>query len=294
MTIVTIRNDALTVGVNTRGAELTSIRTADGAEWLWQGDPAVWAGRAPILFPVVGRNLDDNVSYGGRSYPMKIHGFARGADFVIAEEKPDAVTLRLTDSGETRAQFPFPFILDVTFALTGDTLVKRAEVRNPGGEAMPVSFGFHPGFVWPLPGGKGKTHLVTLAVAEEPPTRRLGERLLYSLTDEPSVFTDGRFVPKAADFARDAIIVAEPASRSLTFGVDGGPEVAVGFDGLESFGLWQKPGAAYLCIEPWQGHAAVVGKGSAVEDRPGNVWIAPGAVRAFTMTVTPRPKAVRP
>lgn len=291
MPVVTVRNPALTVAVDTVGAELASIRTADGGEWLWRGDPKVWAGRAPILFPVVGRTLDNAVSFGGRRFPMKGHGFTRGADFVVVEEKADAVTLRLIDSEATRAQYPYAFILEITFALSGDTLVIRAEVSNPGGEAIPVSFGFHPGFVWPLPGGEGATHIVTLAVAEEPPTKRLGDRLLYEPADEPSVFTSGRYTPRPADFIRDAVIVSDLASRSLTFGVDGGPEVAVAFDGLESLGLWQKPGAPYLCIEPWQGLPAIVGKGDAVEDRPGTVWIAPGAVRAFTMTVTPRPKS---
>jgi galactose mutarotase-like enzyme len=288
MSVITIRNSDLTVSVDTVGAELASIRTADGAEWLWQGDPNVWAGRAPILFPVVGRSPDDAVSFGGRRYPMKSHGFVRGADLAIVDQNADAVTLRLADNETTRAHYPFAFILDITFALSGDTLVNRAEVRNPGREPMPVSFGFHPGFVWPLPGGEGGTHTVTLAVAEEPPTKRLGDRLLYDPVDQPSVFTAGRFAPTPTDFIRDAIIISDLASRSLTFGIDGGPEVAVAFDGLDSLGIWQKSGAPYLCIEPWQGLPAIVGKGDAVEDRPGTVWIAPGAVRAFTMTITPR------
>lgn len=288
MSVITIRNSDLTVSVDTIGAELASILTPDGAEWLWQGDPKVWAGRAPILFPVVGRTLDDAVSFAGRRFPMKGHGFARRANFAVAEEKADAVTLRLADDETTLAQFPFPFVLDITFALSGDTLVTRAEVRNPGREPMPVSFGFHPGFVWPLPRGEGRAHAVTLAFAEEPATKRLGERLLYEPADEPSVFAAGCYVPEPSDFTRDAVIISDLASRSLTFGVNGGPEVAIAFDGLDSLGIWQKPGAPYLCIEPWQGLPAIVGKGDAVEDRPGTVWIAPGAVRAFTMTITPR------
>ena len=48
--IFTIRNDALTVDIDSMGAQLASVRTPDGTEYLWQGDPDIWARRAPILF----------------------------------------------------------------------------------------------------------------------------------------------------------------------------------------------------------------------------------------------------
>ncbi len=61
-----VSNAVLTLELATRGAELRSIKTADGAEWLWQGDPAWWGGRSPLLFPVVGKSPKDAVSIGGK------------------------------------------------------------------------------------------------------------------------------------------------------------------------------------------------------------------------------------
>lgn len=287
----TIGNDALTVAVDTLGAELASIATAPGAEWLWQGDPAIWSGRAPILFPIVGRTFDGAISVGGRKYPMNIHGFCRRAVFAVVQAEPDALRLRLTDSPATRAQYPFAFNLDIVFAVEGGTLVNRAEVHNTGAAPMPFSFGFHPGFSWPLPGGKGKQHWLTLSEEEEPPTSRLGEKLMTAPGHEPSVFSAGRYAPAPADFQRDAIIIDALKSRAITFGVDGGPTIEVTFADLSSLGIWQKPGAPYLCIEPWQGSTPLVGGSDAIDQRPGNVWLAPGATRSFSMTITPRATA---
>ena len=53
-----IKNQYLTVTVSELGAELQSVLGADGTEYLWQGDPAFWTGRSPILFPFVGRLTD--------------------------------------------------------------------------------------------------------------------------------------------------------------------------------------------------------------------------------------------
>ena len=158
MAILKLGNRTLTVAVDLLGAELASIQTADGAEWLWQGDPQVWTGRAPILFPVVGRSPDETVSIGGRKFPMGNHGFARGSSFSVVEAETETLRLRMVDSAETRKSYPFAFVLDIVFALDGGTLVNRAEVWNAGDAPMPFSLGFHPAFVWPLPGGEGKTH----------------------------------------------------------------------------------------------------------------------------------------
>lgn len=50
-----ISNDNLRVVVSEYGSELQSIRSKDQIEYLWQGDPAYWSGRAPTIFPYVGR-----------------------------------------------------------------------------------------------------------------------------------------------------------------------------------------------------------------------------------------------
>ena len=56
-----IENDKLIVGVKEFGCEITSIKSkTTGYEFMWQGNPDIWSGQAPILFPIVGRLIDDN------------------------------------------------------------------------------------------------------------------------------------------------------------------------------------------------------------------------------------------
>src|SRR5579872_1383058 len=108
-----IANNYLTVEISPLGAELQSIASPDGANWLWHGDAQWWAGRAPLLFPVVGKSPDGAVTIDGHRYPMQPHGFARRSTFEVAAEKPDRATLMLKASEATKASFPFNFVLSV-------------------------------------------------------------------------------------------------------------------------------------------------------------------------------------
>lgn len=74
---VRLVNDQLAVEIDPLGAELQSIISRDGTSCLWNGDPAFWAGRAPLIFPVVGHCRDGMVDIEGKAYPMEPHGFAR-------------------------------------------------------------------------------------------------------------------------------------------------------------------------------------------------------------------------
>ena len=67
-TMLTLKNENLTVGLDPFGAELTSVKDAAGREYIWQGNPAVWSGHAPVLFPIAGRLLSDSYVYGGEKY----------------------------------------------------------------------------------------------------------------------------------------------------------------------------------------------------------------------------------
>lgn len=116
--LYTIENDALRVAVESMGAQLKNV-SAGGREYLWQGSPAIWNGRAPNLFPYVGRLTGDAYTLEGRTYHMPHHGFAKLTDFALGERRSDAVTLTMSDTEETRAMWPYAFSFSVTFALAG-------------------------------------------------------------------------------------------------------------------------------------------------------------------------------
>ena len=126
--------------VSQHGAELQSLRRA-GREYLWQGDPAYWGRRAPILFPSVGRPFEDTVRFGGKAFTMKQHGFARDASF-----EPCSRGLRMT--GE-HPNYPYSFDLYASYEASGDALHCRWSVVSRQEEPMFFQIGAHPAFLLP-------------------------------------------------------------------------------------------------------------------------------------------------
>lgn len=288
---VSIASSGLTARINPLGAELWSLTDSAGNDYMTNADPAFWTGHAPLLFPIVGALNGGGYRLDGQDYRLAKHGFARGSQFALIDSGDGFATFRLTESAESLAAFPFAFALDMAFRLDGMALHMAATVSNRSETAMPFSFGFHPAFAWPLPGGAPKdAHRILFAADEPGPIRRLEPASGLLLPDGLPSPVDGRMLhPEAALFADDALIWDNLASRALSFGADGGSWLDISFADMPMLGIWQKPGAAYLCVEPWQGLGDPVGYTGDFRDKPGIVSLAPGASRSFMMDVTVRP-----
>jgi galactose mutarotase-like enzyme len=285
---VTIASDVLSAAINPTGAELCSLADDHGREYMTDADPAYWTGHAPILFPIVGSVAGDRLRVDGQDYTMPRHGFARRSVFAIAEQGVGQVRFVLRDTAATRAVYPFAFALDVAFRLDGWRLDIVASVRNPGDRPLPFSFGYHPAFAWPLPGGADKAaHRLTFAQDEPLPVRRVARDTGLLLPKAQATPVQGRTLPlDPALFADDAVIWTDLASRSLNYGAADGASLDLAFPDMPMLGLWQVPGAHYICIEPWQGHADPQGFDGDFADKPGLVMLAPGAVRSFHLSIT--------
>ncbi len=283
---VTIASGGLSAAINPLGAELSVLRDGEGRDLLWDGDPAFWTGRAPILFPIVGALVDDGYTLDGQRYHLPRHGFARRRRFALADHQPDSATFRLDADDDTRAAYPFDFRLDMRFALSAAAIEMAATVTNRGDTPMPASFGFHPALRWPLPYGRPRTdHRITFAAPEPGDIRRIDAAGLL-LPDPRPTPVAGNVLHLTDDlFAEDAVILDTPASRSLTYGAPDGPKIAVDFPAMPQLGIWTKAGAGYICIEPWQGIADPAGFAGDLRDKPGMVIIAPAASRDFTMHI---------
>jgi len=283
--IFDIAGPGLSASVSEQGAELVALRDAAGRDLLWNGDPAFWPGRAPVLFPIVGQVAGDRYRLGGESFPLGRHGFARRRTFSLVEARADAVVLRLEDDAETRAVYPFAFVLDLRYAIGPDGLRVTATVAARDERPLPVSLGFHPGFVWPLPYGKPRAeHRIVFAEPEPAPIRRLADGLLMAEEFASPVVGD-TLALRDAIFVDDAIIFDRLRSRRVRYGAPGAPEIEVRFPLMPHLGVWSKPGAPFVCIEPWQGHADPVGYAGDFTDRPGSVTIAPGTAREFGLEI---------
>jgi len=284
MSIVRIANAHLSVEVSSLGAELQAVTTLDGRNWLWDGDPAWWSGRSPILFPMVGKAPNDTVTIDGEAFAMAQHGFARRSEFTLAASDDTMCRHDLTSSYATRAIYPREFRLGVTYALDGRKLIVTAEVENNDTRPMPFGFGFHPAFVWPLPGAGARPHTITLGNGAEPGMVRLDNGLIRP-ERLASPFRGGRLVLDPAMFTDDAMIFPDGAGTDLTYAADGGPALKFSFENLPNLALWQKPGAPFICIEPWHGTAALRGGSGDLAERPYSTVLAPGDTARFGFSV---------
>jgi len=284
---ISLNSGDLTAEVNPLGAQLSTLRDRAGRDLLWDGDPSVWTGRAPLLFPIVGTLAGGCYRLGPTIYQLPRHGFARGKLFDIVDATSASAAFRLKADESSLLVYPFRFELDVQFALDGPTLAVTTYVRNAGDEDMPASFGYHPGFRWPLPFGRARSsHFIEFAGDEPAPIRRLDADGLLTPERHPTPISQRRLALEDSLFHDDVIIFDEIRSRSVTYGADDGPRLRVSFPDSPCLGLWTKPRANFICIEPWHGVADPAGFAGDFRAKPGVFTLTPGAALPITMAIT--------
>lgn len=283
MSIIRIGNEQVSVAVSALGSEMQSITTSDGRNWLWEGDGAFWSGRSPVLFPIVGRAPDDHISVGGERYRMVQHGFARRSTFTLVARGDAFCRFALEAGDETRAVYPFDFRLELEHRIEGRGVRVTAEVSNRDHRPMPFGIGFHPAFVWPLPDCGGLEHLIVLDNGGAPELARLADGLLRPERLK-SPFRAGELVLHHDLFAEDAMLFPEGAGAGLTYRA-GERAIRFSWENLPNLALWTKPGAPFICLEPWHGMAAEAGGSDALEQRPYGDVLGPGATGRYSFRV---------
>lgn len=242
---VTIKSECLSVEISTSGAELSSVKLF-GKERLWQGDPAFWTGRAPILFPVCGTLKNDCYEYGGKRYEMKRHGFARRFAFKVESVQSDRAVLVLEANDETKKQYPFDFLLRVEYKAIGSKLCVGYEIKNRGDEDMWAFIGSHESYL--LDDVLEKYRLVfenDERFLSRTPTK---DGLVDDSVDD---FGSGKVLClNDRLFDCDTVILAGISSRKVSLCKGDKPVAAISFD-AENLLVWTKVGAPYVCIEPW-------------------------------------------
>lgn len=276
-----IATEAISAAIKADGAELCSLRNAEGKELLWQAGSA-WPRHAPVLFPIVGRLKNDELHHRGKSFPMTQHGFARDLRFEWLDRRPGSCALVLTDSPASRSRYPFAFRLEVRYAVSGADLAVTLAITNTGDEMLPASIGAHPAFNWPLlPGVPKQAYALTFSNAESAPVRRLKDGLMLA-TPEPSPIAGSKLMLSENLFDADAVILDHPSSHAVRFAAARGPSIEMSWDGFRELGIWSKPGGApFLCIEPWHGFASPADFDGEFSDKPGLMHIAPSATRTL-------------
>jgi galactose mutarotase-like enzyme len=284
---VALESDALSAAIDPQGAQLSLLRDAVGRDLLWDGDPAIWKGRAPLLFPIVGALVGGSYRLGSNTYRLPRHGFARDRRFEIVRSTRTAAEFELTADQESLRIYPFRFALRVRFELTGPTLVLKTSIRNHGDRPMPASFGYHPALRWPLPFGYERSrHVIEFELEEPAPMRRLDASGLLTPAAHATPISNRRLALEDSLFRDDAMIFDQIRSRSATYGADEGPRVRLTYPDAPYLGIWTKPGAPFVCIEPWHGVADPEGFQGDLTTKPGIFLVLPGMEFITEMSLT--------
>jgi galactose mutarotase-like enzyme len=246
--MITIKNEFLTVSVNSMGAELSSLKDNNTQkEYIWQGNPSVWNGQAPLLFPITGRLLNDTYVHDDKKYSLPKHGFARKSEFALMRSKQNLAVFGLFDNEKTKEVYPFRFYLGVEYRLDGKKLIVTHTVQNKDESIMYFSFGAHPAFNITLGDSvvfSEKEKLTTLLTNEYGYV--VGEKTLSENSD--TVVIDAHI------FDNDALFLPAMKSTSAKIVTADGEEILqMTYGNVPYLGLWAKPGAPYVCIEPWFG-----------------------------------------
>ena len=257
MALTVLKNETLSVAVDSHGAEMVSIQNADGREYLWNGDPLYWKRHAPILFPLVGSLKNKQYRIGDKVYPMNQHGFARDLEFAHLSATETECWFRLTESMASLLVYPYEFVLDVGYRLGESCVENLWRVHNPASRPLHFSLGGHPAFVCPQrPGERQSSYQLHFDTQGPLVSRVIGEGGLVQEAAAKTVPLADGFLPLDEHLFDDDALVFEgdQAHQVSLVNPDGVAYVTVRFD-APLFGVWSCPDkeAPFVCIEPWYG-----------------------------------------
>lgn len=279
MSIITIGNEKLTVKISTLGAELQSIVDENGVERIWQGDPAFWTGRAPILFPVAGGLKDDCFEMNGVTYPMPKHGFVRKLEWEVETQEHEKAVFLMNRKD---AGFPFDYELRAAFELQENALKISYTVKSLDDRTFWFGLGSHEAYATPE-GIDAYTIEFDEAenldnyVLEGNFTRHESVRIAENTKELP---LDYKY------FAVDALVFRTLKSRAVTLTCKAHDrKMRVEFPDHPVLMFWTKPGAGYICIEPWCNGPDFVDAKHDAASKPGFMKLEKGEIVARSHTI---------
>jgi galactose mutarotase-like enzyme len=276
-----LKNDQLSAVIESSGSELISLQSG-GKELLWEAGPE-WARHAPVLFPVIGRTTDDVIRHKGRRYPINQHGFARDSNFTIVSSTPNSAHLRLDHNPTHGTEFPFPFSLETQWHLDAEQLTLTFILTNTGDAPLPAALGWHPAFRWQ----RDQSWQLLFEHDETGPTRRVNSRVQVTPERYDSPLTGNSLDLSEELLSSGALIFEALRSRTVRLVSSEGPVLSLMFPEFPHFAVWKKPGAGFVCLEPWSDLPQPDGERNEFSMTL-NGRLAPGARKNYTCKVIPQ------
>lgn len=255
--MVELKNDSISIQVSEKGAELQSIKDAEGREYLWQADPKYWSRHSPILFPLVCSVNNETYRVDGKEYHLPRHGFARDAEFKLIAKDDRKVTFALESSEETLKVYPYQFVLSVSYVLDQNKIGVIWHVHNSDECEIHFQIGGHPAFNVPgMKSGDSQSGRIRLDNAEPMDALHSYGDGSHDMDEVPFIEAENGLLEFSDNTWRNDSIKVHKSQlhRAELLDTDGTPAVTVDFR-TPVIAFWSPYGknAPFVCIEPWYG-----------------------------------------
>ena len=254
--IYTLKNEYYDISISDVGAEIVSIKSPTGYEFMWQGGEGLWSMQAPLLFPLCGSYADRKYTILGEIRPIALHGFALSSKFELIKATDSSLEFVLRANDKTRESFPFEFELFVSYSLNGEDIRLDAKIKNLSDITMPYMFGWHPGFNLPTSEGQDiedyeidvKTDKLSWTPMSENGVFYTEKAIEYSLTNEAYHLNTKEIYPNDTMIFKGHKNYAAMSAKGYSYKL-----VMTWSENLPSLCIWKEPddNTKFICIEPW-------------------------------------------
>ena len=243
-----------------KGAELVSVKAND-IEKMHDGEN-FWNRHSPVLFPIVGKLKDGKTIIEGNEYQMGQHGFARDMEFEEIGEN----SYVLKSNEETKVKYPYDFELYISHNVQKNKVITKYKVVNKDSKTMYFGLGGHPAYACEYTSGKYRLEFEDIEDRLE--IYQLEDGLLKKNPEKlTKFFRENRIFLDKKTFEKDALIIKNINSSKIYLKTETKTILAFEFKGFPYLGVWSKPGASFVCIEPWQNHTDDVDASGNFEDK---------------------------
>jgi len=274
-----IENEFLKLTVKETGAELCSILNKENhTEYIWQANPEIWDSHAPNLFPVIGVLKDGKYTFEGEEYKIPKHGFIRHNENIRLKERTEhQLVFELLYSDETLKMYPFKFDFRIAFTLNKKSIEVNHHVINLDKKPIYFSLGGHPAFnILHFENEKIEDYALIFDQKMDLETYVLNEEGLVSSKTKSVLNNENKIQLTENIFNKDALIFKNIKSKKVDLvSRKNGKILSVAYKDFKNLGIWAKPGAPYVCIEPWLGIADIEGTDQNLKNKEGIIKLEP-------------------
>lgn len=251
-----IKNKHIEATIDSYGAQLIKLKTADGLDRLHNPNPQTWNEVSPILFPQVSRMRDYTYQVDGKKYNMPLHGFLKKMELDVVNQNEESITFYLKENEETLMMFPYQFEIFITYELIDNSLKVSFKVNNTGKTTLRYMLGGHPGFKVPLYENEDyEDYYLKFPFKETVDAMQVVDGFLANVY-KPCLNDEDIISLRHDLFVPDAIVMRGLKSSYVDLMSKSNDKIIrFHFSDFEILAIWSlnNTKANYVCLEPWNG-----------------------------------------